>query len=89
MNKNKTKNYIFKIYKNREILQECRTHSIMRFLNNIRTINWINTPLKCYIKVSYEKKKCIDGCICEFMNDGWYTNKKDFMFAFNAFRKEK
>ena len=45
--------------------------------------------LKAYVKVSYGKKKCLNGCICEFFNDGWYTDPKQTEYAIKTFWREK
>lgn len=48
-----------------------------------------NNFQKAYVKVSYGKKKCIDGCMCEFHNDGWYANKQELNQAVKTFWSEK
>ncbi len=80
-------NFTFKVIKDGQVIQAVRTHSIRRFLNNLRTINWQDGGIKTYLRVSYGKKICNFGCLCDFYNDGWYENKKDLWFAFNAFKE--
>lgn len=81
-------NFTLKVTKNRANIQMVRTHSVRRFLNNLRTINWQNGPLKVYLRVSYEKQVCNFGCLCNFYNDGWYENKENLWLAFDAFKEE-
>jgi len=64
-----------------------RTHSLRRFTNSLRTINWGNNP-SVYLRVSYGKKECNFGCLCTFYNDGWYENEKDLLAVFIAFNSE-
>lgn len=44
---------------------------------------------KSYVKVSYGKKECNFGCICEFYNDGEYANKVDLLKAIRDFLEEE
>lgn len=81
-------NYTSRILKNGKTIDRCQTHSKRRFYNRIRMINWRNSPIKVYLRVSYGKKKCIKGCLCTFYNDGWYNNENNLMWAFNAFSEE-
>lgn len=81
-------NFTLRVIKNNKTIQRVKTHSIRRFTNRLRTINWQNRPLKVYLRVSYGRKKCAQGCICTFYNDGWYYNKKDLLWAFDAFTEE-
>lgn len=78
-------NFTLKVTKNRATIQMVRTHSIRRFLNNLRTINWQNGPLKVYLRVSYGKQECSFGCVCNFYNDGYYETEQEFMGALDAF----
>lgn len=83
------KNYTLKIYKNSGKVEIIRTHKRKRFLRNLRTINWQNGIKKIYIKVSYGKRICNYGCLCEFYNDGYYDNKKELLLIFNYFDEEE
>lgn len=82
------KNYTLKLYKNNGKIEIVRTHKIKRFLRNIRTINWQNGIKKAYLKVSYGKKICNFGCLCEFYNDGYYDSKKELLEVFKYFDEE-
>lgn len=82
------KNYTLKLYKNNGKVETVRTKKKMRFLRIIRTINWQDGIKKTYIKVSYGKKICVSGCLCEFHNDGYYNNKQDLLEIFKYFDDE-
>lgn len=47
-----------------------------------------NIFLKGHVLVSYGKRLCSHGCLCEFDNQGWYTNKLDFLKATRDFLEE-
>ncbi len=77
-------NFLLKITKNGKVIGKCQTHSIRRFLNNLRTIKW-EDGVKIYLRVSYgfaidnfNKKTC-------FYNEGWFDNKEDLLLTFKAF----
>lgn len=78
-------NYTFRVIKNGKTIDRCQTHSKRRFYNRIRTINWQDSPLKVYLRVSYGKRECNLGCICNFYNDGEYDTLQDLMEALEAF----
>lgn len=82
------KNYTLKIYKNNRKIETVRTRKKKRFLRIIRTINWKNVIKKTYLKVSYGKKICNFGCLCDFRNDGCYTNQEELLQAFLYFDEE-
>lgn len=82
-------NYTFRVIKDGKTIDRCQTHSNRRFYNRIRTINWQNNPLKVYLRVSYGRTECNMGCVCNFYNDGWYENRKELMFALEAFAAER
>ncbi len=44
--------------------------------------------LKAKIKVSYGKKECSQGCICEFSNEAEVFTKSDLLETIRAFMKE-
>jgi len=83
------KNYTLKLYKNNGKVEIVRTKKKKRFLKIIRTINWQNDIKKVYLKVSYGKRKCIEGCICDFYNDGLYENKGELLQTFKYFDDEE
>ncbi len=78
-------NYTFRVIKDGKTIVRCQTHSKRRFNNRIRTINWQDSPLKVYLRVSYGKRECNLGCICNFYNDGEYDTLQDLMEALEAF----
>lgn len=81
-------NFTFKIIKNGRVVQVVRTHSIRRFVNNLRTINWKDRGIKVYLRVNYGKKVDVFGKLSTFYNDGWYKTKEDLWLAFSAFKEE-
>lgn len=81
-------NFTLKIIKENRTIQRVQTHSIRRFLNNLRAINWQNGPLKGYLRVSYGRQKNCFGRMVNFYNDGWYDNDKDLWLSFNTFKEE-
>lgn len=83
------KNYTLKLYKNNEKIETLRTKKKKRFLRNIRTRNWKDAGIKrAYIKVSYGKKICNYGCLCEFYNDIYYYTKDELLQMFKYFDGE-
>ena len=81
--KNK-RNYTLKIFHGQKV-ERYETHSIIRFLRKTRTIKWLDSMVKVYVKVYYGMDKDVFDRKSHFYNDGTYTNKKDFDFALNAF----
>lgn len=82
-------NYTFRMIRDGKTIDRCQTHSKRRFYNKIRTINWQNSSLKVYLRVSYGKQECNQRCVCNFYNDGWYNSKEELMSALNAFAAER
>ncbi len=83
------KNYTLKLYKTNGEVETVRTKKKRRFLRNIRTINWqLDGIKKAYIKVSYGKKMCNYGCLCDFYNDGYCDNKEELLQTFRYFDYE-
>lgn len=78
-------NYTLKVFRNNQEIQSVRTHSIRRFTNSLRRINWRNGPSGIYLRVSYGKHVNSLGETVAFYNDGKYRNKKDLWQAFKAF----
>jgi len=78
-------NFTLKVIKNRQVIQMVRTHSIRRFLNHLRTINWQDKAIKTYLRVNYGKKVDVFGKLSTFYNDGWYDKVVNMWLAFNAF----
>ena len=78
-------NYTFRVVKDGKTIDRCQTHSNRRFYNRIRTINWQDSPLKVYLRVSYGRRECNLGCMCNFYNDGEYETSQDLMKALEAF----
>lgn len=81
-------NFTLKVIKNRKTIQSVRTHSVRRFTNNLRTINWTKPYPSVHLRVSYGKQKDTFGKMVTFYNDGNYDNKTDLWQAFNAFIKD-
>ena len=81
-------NFTFKVIKNNKVIQRVQTHSIRRFYNHIRTINWQNRPSKAYLRVSYGKYTDCFGKMVNFYNDGEYETKEDLWLAFNVFKEK-
>lgn len=81
-------NFTLKVINNNRIVQRVQAHSLRRFTNHLRTINWQNRPLKVYLRVSYGEHEDCFGKVGNFYNDGWYGNEKDLWQAFNAFKDE-
>lgn len=82
-------NFTLKIKRNRQATRKCQTHSVRRFLNRLRTINWKDDQISVYLKIYYGRHKDNFGKIVPFYNDGEYENKKDLWKAFNAFYDER
>lgn len=78
-------NYTFRVIKDDKTIDRCQTHSKRRFSNKLATINWQNSPLKVYLRISYGRKECNRGCICSFYNDGEYETKQELLEAFTVF----
>jgi hypothetical protein len=87
--RNRKYNFTFQVEKNGKVVDRCQTHSKCRFYDRIRMINWQNDPLKVYLRVTYGKAKSCFGKMEKYYNDGFYDNKKDFLYALEAFSKEK
>jgi len=82
-------NFFLKIIKkNGEIVFKCQTHSIRRFLKNLRMIKWQDESISAYLRVSYGKGKDVFGKIVTFYNDGWYETEEDLWLAFEAFMEK-
>lgn len=83
------KNYSLKLYKNNGKVEIVRTRKKKRFLKIIRTINWENVIKKASLKVSYGKKICNYGCLCDFYNDTYCNSKIDLLEMFKYFDDEE
>jgi hypothetical protein len=81
-------NYILRIYKKGKMCRRLETANKRRFFNQTGTIPWQNRCLKVYLKVIYGKFIDNFGKKTLFMNEGDYTNKKDFMLALKAFTEK-
>ncbi len=82
-------NYTLKLYKNNGEVETVRTKKKKRFFRILRMIDWQNHIKNAYLKISYGKKKCTEGCLCDFYNDGYYANKEDMLETFKYFNEEK
>lgn len=83
------KNYTLKLYKTNGKAEKVRTRKKKRFLRIIRTINWKNGVKKAYLKVSYGKKLCNYGCLCDFYNDTYCNNIEELLEMFRYFDDEE
>lgn len=84
-NKKQKLNFLIKIFISGRQVQRYETAAYRRFLNQIRTINWQSRPINVYLRVSYGKRECNLGCLCNFYNDGIYSNASDLLLAFYSF----
>lgn len=85
------RNLFFKIIKNGRTVDKCQTHSLRRFRNKIRTINWKDLKKnggEVYLKVNYGKHLDNFGKRTTFINDGVYEDKESFFLALNAFLED-
>lgn len=88
MKRNK-RNYYMRVLKNNKEVKVVRTHSKRTFTNSLRTLNWKNNEFKrVYLRVSYRKQICSDGCFCSFYNDSYCENKEELLLAFKYFEDE-
>jgi len=81
-------NFTLKVIKNNQAIQRVRTHSIRRFYNHLRTINWEDGGKKVYLRLSYGKEQDVFGKMVTFYNDGWFENKEDLWLTFEAFKEK-
>lgn len=74
------KSYFYKVIKDGKVL-DSRKAPLSRKKSFTRQMRLVKTPKgsKYYLKVSYT---CSDF---KGINEGWYSNKKDLLFAFKAF----
>jgi hypothetical protein len=82
-----SKNYYLKIKEKGQKTRMVRTHSLRKFTNRLRTINWQNNP-SVYLRVSYGKKLNQDNKLITFFNDGQYNNEQELLEVFKAFNDE-
>ena len=73
--------YLRLLLKNGKMKQYTSTDRTRRLLAKSRHVQF----KKAYCKVSYGKKECNFGCICEFYNDGWYLSNKELTQAMQMF----
>lgn len=81
-------NFTFKVIKNGRVIERVLMHSRRRFYKKIGSIKWEDRQFKVYLRVSYGKKECNWGCVCNFYNDGEYETPEHFWQAFNAFTEK-
>ena len=80
------KNYTFKIYKSRNVVSRLSTHSVRRFLNHLRTINF-SKHTKVYLKVAYGKSLDNFGKVAPDCNEGYFGFRQDLLQAMEAFNE--
>lgn len=83
------KKYTLKIYKNNGKIETVRTRKKKRFFRNISTMNWQNGIKKTYVKISYGKKICNYGCLCDFYNETLCNSKKELLEMLKYFDNEE
>lgn len=83
------KNYTFKVYRKGEVVFRLSTHSIRRFLNHLRTINYPKDAEKVYLRVSYGRSPDVFGKVSTDYNDGYFENHQDLLSVFDAFNRLK
>ena len=88
MTKKNKPNFTFRVIKNGKNIDKCQTHSKRRFYNRIRSINWQNSGITVYLRVSYGKGVDTFGKMTNFYNDGNYETEKDLFFALSAFAED-
>ena len=71
------RNYTLKVFKDDREVQRVETHNLSLFTRKSRLINWLESNLEVYLRVS-------EGSF----NDGTYQNKKDFEIALKAFMEK-
>jgi len=81
-------NFTYLVIKRGKTIEKCQAHSKRIFYNKIRSINWKKSIEKVYLRVNYGKRKCIQGCLCAFYNEGEYNIRKDLLFALSAFTED-
>lgn len=81
-------NFTLKVIKNGRVVQSVRTHSIRRFADSLRTINWEGGLTAAFLRVNYGKREDWQGKVTDFYNEGEYETKEDLWLAFNAFKEE-
>ncbi len=70
--------------KNGKITQKYYREHGRRFTSSIVP----NSFKKAYVKVSYGRKKCNFGCVCEFANWGTYETRPELLKAIRDFLEE-
>lgn len=77
--------YVKLMYKNGKERKMYADKSIRRILSQASLVHF----QKAYVRVNYGMKKCIDGCVCEFHNDGFVHNNKDLKSLIQYFWREE
>lgn len=85
--KNKRKNYVLRVFRNKDKVDEVRTHSLHVFHRHLRTVISLKDPWRAYLRVSYGRAKDYRGQWLTFYNDGWYEDKDELLKSWNAFRE--
>lgn len=79
--------YTIIVEQNGKMTHKYRTHSIRRFVRNLRTIKWQSGGIRAYLRVNYGRHFDVFGKKSAFHNDGWYERKENLWLAFNAFKE--
>lgn len=77
--------YVKLMYKNGKVRKLHTEEKLKRILYQVS----LGKYQKAYVRVSYGKKKCIHGCLCEFHNDGYYTDPKEVKDVIYLFLNEE
>jgi len=85
INIEKKKSILLKLYLENGEMRKYTSRSYTRRISSF--VSHVNFE-KAYVKVSYGKKICSYGCLCNFYNDGWYDNKEDLLYMLKAFWEE-
>lgn len=79
------KSVVLKVWlPNEKIIQKVFNHRTRRFTSS-------GVPKlfkKAYVKVSYGKKECNFGCVCEFANWGTYETRPELLKTIRDFLEE-
>lgn len=80
-------NYTLRVSENGQTVLRCQTHKIGRISHKSQAIQFSDST-KVYLRVNYGTFKDCWGKMTDFLNEGVYSNKKDFRRAYNAFMEE-
>lgn len=76
--------FTIKTFLNGKLIHKSTTHKSRRFLIILNSINFENSNVLAYLKVSYGKIIYKNKLIEEY-NDGYYSNRYDLLSTFKIF----